>query len=449
MKPSASGSAHRGRVLLIVFAALAACRRAPTDPAREHGARLATVPPEGASAADEAIRRAEARVAAEPANAERWIELGEGWIRKARGSGDPAFYANANAAAARALAIDPASLRARDLQALVALNDHRFAQAAALAGDVLARRPDDLLALGALSDALLEQGRFDEAKAAVARMMDLKPGYAAYARASWLRWLTGDADGAIELMRLAIDAADLRDPEPRAWAIAQAALYFWHRGDLRGADAGFDLALRTLDGYPPALVGKARVAIATGDPARAVKLLERAWAASPLPETEWLLADARTLAGDAKGAAEAEARVVRQGARGDPRTLSLFDSVRDRDRGEALRLAREERRTRGDVHTHDVLAWALYRAGQPGEARAESDEALRLGTREARLLFHAGAIAAAAGDAARGGDLLRQALALNPAFDPTEAAEARRLLAGLEGAVAQRRSGDVPVGNAP
>jgi hypothetical protein len=58
-----------------------------------------------------------------------------------------------------------------------------------------------------------------------------------------------------------------------------------------------------------------------------------------------------------------------------------------------------------------------------------SRRAMRLGTRDARLLYHAGAIAIAAGDPVRGRRQIADALALNPGFDLTGSAEARRLLA--------------------
>jgi hypothetical protein len=41
-----------------------------------------------------------------------------------------------------------------------------------------------------------------------------------------------------------------------------------------------------------------------------------------------------------------------------------------------------------------------------------------VGVRDARLLYHAGMIFRAAGDAAEGGKLMREALSLNPRFDP-------------------------------
>ena len=59
-------------------------------------------------------------------------------------------------------------------------------------------------------------------------------------------------------------------------------------------------------------------------------------------------------------------------------------------------------------------------------------EALQLGTRDARLLFHAGMIYKAAGDPDRARDYLGQALALNPRFHPLQAETAARTLAELK-----------------
>jgi tetratricopeptide (TPR) repeat protein len=230
------------------------------------------------------------------------------------------------------------------------------------------------------------------------------------------------------VVKLAMDARDPSDPEPGAWVVVQAAMIFWHEGDYDGADKGFGQALEAVREYPPALVGKGRVALAKGDWKRAIDLLERAYRQSPLVETAWLLGDAKHAAGDAAGAAEAYARVVKTGRQTDPRTLALYYATKDIEHDEALRLADAERKVRDDVYTEDAFAWALYRAGKLAEARAASDKALALGTKDARLLYHAGAIRIATGDRSGGEPLLREALKLNPKFDVTGAAEAEKAL---------------------
>jgi tetratricopeptide (TPR) repeat protein len=145
-------------------------------------------------------------------------------------------------------------------------------------------------------------------------------------------------------------------------------------------------------------------------------------------ETAWLLGDAREAAGDEKGAEEARAALIKHGRQVDARTLSLFFSTKNRDRAEAVSLAEAEKKVRDDIYTEDALAWALYRKGDLPGARAASDKALALGTKDARLIYHAGAIRIAAGDRPAGEKLVREALKLNPGFDRTGAAEAAKLL---------------------
>jgi len=54
--------------------------------------------------------------------------------------------------------------------------------------------------------------------------------------------------------------------------------------------------------------------------------------------------------------------------------------------------------------------------------------ALRLGTQDARLFYHAGMIARATGQRASGRAYLERALSLNPQFDPLQATKAREAL---------------------
>lgn len=407
---------------------------------RARAERLALLAPDAPSPVDGPLREAQERARRMPDKVEAWILVGRLWARKARETTDPGYLHNADAAAQVALADKPDLEAALDLRGFLLLSEHRFAEARALAERVVKARPDDPMAWGTLSDALLELGEFGGAAEAAQRMVALKPNNPSYVRASYLRWLQGDAAGARQIIRLAWDAAgDPRDPEPRAFALTQAALYFWHQGDYEGARAGGDKALATFAGYPPALVALARAEIGLGDYARAVNHLRQADARSPLIETAWLLGDACEAAGDAACAEAAWQRVRRQGARLDPRTLSQFLSARGEEPERALELAREEAGRRGDLYTRDALAFALLRAGRVAEARAESDRALALGTGDARLLFHAGAIRMAAGDGEGGRQLLRQALRQNPRFDLRGAAEAARLLAPVLAASAGRR----------
>ena len=407
-------------------------RETTSAPAAGGGDRnrvLAFQKPDGQTAVDRSIEALQAVALRQPDKLEAWVALGGAWIQKARDTQKPALYLNAGACADAVLALQPGNRPALALKGLVLMNDHRFEEARALMTTILKRTPDDPVSWGTLSDAQLELGQTKEAVQSAQRMMDLKPNLPSYSRAAHLQFLHGDLAAARESLRLAIDAGnDGRDKEPKAWVLVQAAMLFWQEGDADGAEAGFDAALQWLPGFAPAQVGKARVLIGRGDGAAAAKLLEQAYKTIPLIETGWLLGDARELSGDAAGAAKVRAELARWGRTTDPRTLSLFWSTKNLETNAALALAEAERKTRDDQSTEDVYGWALYRAGRFDEAQAASDKANALGTRDARLWFHAGAIRLARGDSKAGRELIQKALKLNPRFDLTGAAEAKRLL---------------------
>ncbi len=393
----------------------------------EHRA-LALQEPEGNTAVDRTIAELQRAATANPTKHDTWVLLGRAWVEKARLSGDPGHYHSANAAAELALALEPQSALALGLRGLVLLNDHRFRDALALAEGILARAPGDLVALGVRSDAALELGRMDEALTAAQRMLDEKPSLPSYARAAHLRWLLGDPVAAKSLYRLAFDAGrGQKDPEPTAWVLVQAADLFWNLGDVEGAVAGYELALKQLPEYAPALVGHGRATLATA-PHSAARALATAMEKSPSVETAWLLSDAREAAGDLTGAQAAAVECVRLGRRLDGRTLARFFAAKKRDLGEAVQLVDRELADRPGGQTLAVAAAVYWRVGRVAEALGFSEQARRTGVREASLLFHAGMIRLALGDAVSGRALVAEALALNPQFDRSESAEARALL---------------------
>ena len=98
----------------------------------------------------------------------------------------------------------------------------------------------------------------------------------------------------------------------------------------------------------------------------------------------------------------------------------------------ALELARRELTVRRDIYAYDLLAWTLSKNGRHAEAQAAMTSALRLGTHDARLYYHAGMIAHALGDTDRARTYLTRALALNPHFHVRHARVAADTLASLK-----------------
>jgi len=430
------------------LAALPACHK-PSEPSAQApataGARadadlraLALAKPAGTTPLDEAIRKQVARLEkADDAPADWWVTLASEWIVKARQSQDPGFYLSADAAAQLALEAEPGQQMAAAMRVVVQVNQHRFAEARDQAKAILRSRPDNLMALGALADAQLELGDVEGAGDSVQKMVDIKPDLASYGRAAHLRWLHGDLPAAKRFYRSAIDSGvNTREPEPGTWMMVQAALVFWNQGDADGAEAGFKAALNLVPNYPPALVGEAKVELARGHASQAVKLLEQAWAKSPLVETGWLLGDARAAAGDAAGAQASWDAAIAMGEKSDHLSLGNLLAAKGWRLPEALEKLEGELRVRPNQQVRDAYGWALYRAGRIQEARQQSDQVMSVGTPDPKYFFHAGAIRAAAGDPAGGRALLERALKLNPAFDLNGARECRELIAKLESGAA-------------
>ena len=242
----------------------------------------------------------------------------------------PGDYAVAEQAAACLESMQPGDPAALLLRGHVLHQMHRFREAEAIARRLVASR-EFVLDYGLLGDALMEQGRVAEAAEAYQKMIDLKPFYQSYTRAAHLRWLRGDLDGAIDMMRAAVKAASPRDPESIAWAYSRLAVYELQRGRLAEAGHMADASLRTMPDYAAALLARGRIQLAQKKPVEAVETLTRAARLNPLPEYQWALADALRELDRTDEAAVLESQLVREGVVADPRTLALYLSTRRQD----------------------------------------------------------------------------------------------------------------------
>jgi tetratricopeptide (TPR) repeat protein len=105
---------------------------------------------------------------------------------------------------------------------------------------------------------------------------------------------------------------------------------------------------------------------------------------------------------------------------------ALFDLDHGRRLQDALTRARRAQDRAPSVDADDVLAWALARNGHCAEAVLHSDQALRLGTRDALKFFHRGMIERCLGHAASARRWFRLALSTNSSFSLLWAPVAKR-----------------------
>jgi tetratricopeptide (TPR) repeat protein len=429
--------AHRVLTLVVVTVLLMALAPGsstaePLD-ADAGEARLAPLDP------DNAVQLALRRVRRQPREAGAYHRLGDAYIQKARASGDLAYFDRAEQAIQKSIELGFTRAAAWRRLAYVSLSRHQFEEARARAMQALALDPEDADALGILGDAQLELGRYEEADQAYQQMMRLDGSLGAYGRRSGLRALRGDTRGSIDDLEtaIAIGEAGGAPRESVAWARWQLGVEFFNAGELSRAEASHLAALGTFPGYHRALAGLAQVRTAQGRADEAVALYRKALAALPAPEHAVALGDLLTSMGRRDEAAkqyalvEQFARLSRANVALYNRELASFYLDHDMRVEEALALARREIEVRRDVYGHDVLAWALLKNGRAEEARSAMSEALRLGTRDPRLFFHAGLIHAQLGDTARARDFLAQALALNPHFHVLQAPLAAQTLEAL------------------
>ena len=386
---------------------------------------------------DQTVRVFEDRVRDDP-NHLTLTQLGGLYVRQARESGDHAPYEKADAAFRRALAALPGHAPARIGLALTTCARHRFAEGLKLAEAVYRDDPEELDALTVIADAHLELGNYADAEARV-RELERKaprptpPGV--LARQARLAELRGDPDGAVRLLRLAADAARASQDTPpaRAWYPMRLGEVTFSQGRLDEAAAHLEAALVDHPRHPATLALLGRVRAAQGRDAEALDLYYRAARLVPDLATLAALGDLHRKAGqDFLAKTQYDAVEKADGDGPVSRDLVLYYCDHDRRLPRALELARRDVQDRKDVYTHDALAWALLKNGLPREAEAAAAEALKLGTRDAMLFFHAGVIHSHLGNRDKARDYLRQALATNPYFSPSGADEARRLLARLE-----------------
>lgn len=380
----------------------------------------------------ERVQALEARTGSSPDDLAAWQQLGVAYVAQASATGDPSYYELADRALDEAEQLDrtaPATVVARGNLALAL---HRFDEALAHGRRAQELLPSNPGALGVVVDAQVELGHYEDAAETTQAMLDVDPGLPALARASYLRQLHGDLDGALAAMQQA-QTAGAGLPFETATITALVGDLAVLSGELDAAAGAYRRALQTSPGTVPARVGLARIRAMRGDVDGAIGDLEELTTATPHPAALLLLIDLQEHAGRRDGAARTEdlIRAIVTLQRDASQTVDLELALFEADHGEpaeAVRLARAAHAARpGNVYAADALAWALYRNGEVEEAIGLAERSLRLGTADPVLRFHGAAVLAAGGNGARPRELLAGIIDQQPWFSFGLIDEARSL----------------------
>lgn len=374
------------------------------------------------------------RVAAHPLDYLSRTQLGVALATEAKETADLDGYTRAEEVLREALAVNPAHEPAQLGLASTLLAQHEFAAALAEAESVLASIPGSSPALALIGDANLELGNYPEAATAYHHLAATERSAPAVSRLARLAYVEGDPVKAVALATEALDLSRrlaLR-PDASAFFWFQLGHYRFVVGDVDASIDAYEQALEIDPDNPGASESLAFALASRGDIEEAASAYAQLVDRSPAADIHGLYADVLRSLGrgeearqqDALGHQLAAATVDRYPA--ERRHLIGFYLTRDPEL--AVELAVADAAIRSDVGAHDTLAWALHHSGRHNEAAIVIERALEVGTQDAELLYHAGAIAEANGNSDQAIDFLHAALTLNPRFHPTEADAARALL---------------------
>jgi tetratricopeptide (TPR) repeat protein len=378
------------------------------------------------------IARAQKQLRRLPGDYETWAALGSAYIEQGRVTADPTYYPKAEGALRRSLKIHPAGNPAA-LVGLGALANsrHEFATARELARRALRTDPYSADAYGVLADAQTQLGHATAATAAIQHMLDLRPGLAAYARASYDLELQGRLAGASSLMRRAL--RDAVDPADIAFCRFQIGELAWRTGQLGDAAAQYAAGEAADPSYLPLLAGQGRVAAARGQ--TRVALADYAKLTARYPSPPYLMEYATLLRAVGQPAkadqqlmlADAALRLFKaNGGTDDLSTAQI--AVAEGHPKLAVAAARREWSRRHFSDVADALGWALHANGADREAIVYARKANSLGARNSGFLFHLGMIELSLGHRGDARRDLHAALTLNPHFSPLNAPAARAAL---------------------
>jgi len=405
----------------------------------------ATALPSDTEGTESAIRFLEDRVSRDHDDFTAYNKLAGYYLQRQRETGSLNYLDLALRAARASLAAMPAEMNKGGLAALAQTEyaSHEFTSARDHALQLAELDRAKSYPYQLLGDALIELGDYDKATNAFGQMERLGGGsVGAEVRLARAALLHGQTEAGTRHLTDALALAMAQEPPSRetiAWIRWQLGEADFSIGAYETAEQRYRDALVTFPDYYRALASLGRVLAALGDVPGAIEQYERAIRVIPDPSFVAALGDLYKISGREK---EATAQynlvehIARLGAINGVlynRQLAWFYADHDMKSEEAYASAVKEYTVRRDIYGADAVAWTALKAGKPDEAQSAIKEALRLGTRDAKLFYHAGMIALARGDKATAGDYLNQALAINPQFDPLQAINARRALDGLNG----------------
>lgn len=368
---------------------------------------------------------ATSKIKANPNEVKSYCALAKVFMYEAKVTGEhPYYYPAAMACLEEAISKDKQNPEALILKTSVLLSLHHFGEAKELAVQISSLSIAASAVYGMLCDANVELGNYDEAVQDVDKMMSLRPGLEAYARASYLREITGDNEGAVEAMKMAVQAG-LPGTEDAAWTRVTLGNLYYHQGKISEAEGQYLIARLERKNYPFAIAGLANVYKSQKRYDEAALLLDTAL--MMIPEVAFL--ERKTEIEQERGNKKAVDSLLtiiqtmmdedEQAGHINHAERAILYSKNNFKNDEALKHAEIEIKQRpNNITTQYAMAYSLYRSNRQAEAKEYINRALRMNSKDAEMLTLAASIEEAIGNTPEAVKYMALAKIANPVFMP-------------------------------
>ncbi len=381
------------------------------------------------------------KVRKNPDDVKSKIQLAQAYIQEARITGDYNYYDAASINLLRgAIRQEPENYEAIATLATVYLSQHHFKEGLELGKRAQALNPHAAFVYGVLTDAYVELGMYDSAVYMADSMCAIRPDLRSYSRVSYLREIYGDLPGAIEVMKMALDAG-LPGLEQTEWVRLYLGRLYEITGRIDTAEMYYKAANTLRPNYAYALAALGRIESAKKNYAAAIIWYEQA--ASLVKDYAFgdELIDLYRLNNEPGKADSIGKEVIKllsehantndedeeAGHYADKELAYVYLKTGDREAALKHALAEFKRRP-ANIEVNELMAWVHYQRKEYPQCIPYLEQAMRLGSKNPVLLCRAGLIYCKNNQSERGVALLREAVMINPYLPNDLLQEAKTLL---------------------
>lgn len=384
------------------------------------------------------------KINANPSDIKSLLALTAQYIQEGRNTGNFNYYNEAALKCINAvLEKDAKSFEALTFKATILLSQHRFTDGLAIATQVQQLYPYNAYVYGLLVDGYVESGKYKEAIEAADKMVSIKPDNRSYSRIAYLREIHGDIPGAIEAMKMAVDAGAAGD-ENTEWCRVQLGKLFEKTGKISDTKMHYTISADNRHNYPYALAGLARIATEEKDYTKALGLYMQADSLIPDHTFKEGIAEIYSLTGQDEKAKQVAEEILNymkkfstsranrnSGQNEDHEMAHAYMGVNNYEKALKYALLEYDRRPE-NIEVNETVAIVYYAKGEYAKALPYIETALKTNCKNPELLCHAGWIYAKSGDNTKAKTFLKEALKNNPLIPVSIKTESEEMLVSLK-----------------